>query len=94
MNEKGVWKFSPVYDITFFSGIEGGHSMMYLGEGKNPSPKHLLELGKKQGVKNSVDIIFEVKNAVGKWGEFTKLAGISTKTTKMIANSLAYLATE
>ena len=93
MNEK-VWKISPVYDITFSSGIEGGHSMMYLGEGKNPSPKHLLELGKKQGVKNSVDIIFEVKEAVGKWSEFAELTGIFMKTEKMIANSLAYLASE
>jgi len=94
MNEKEVWQFSPVYDITFSSGVDGGHCMMYLGEGKSPSQKHLLELGKKHGVKNSVDIIFEVKEAVGKWSEFAELTGIFMKTEKMIANSLAYLASE
>ena len=84
-DEKGVWNFSPVYDITFSSGIMGGHSTLYLGEGKNPTKKHLLELGKNHGLKKAQTVIDEVERAVEMWGEFATLAGISSNTQNSIA---------
>ena len=85
MDEKGVWRFSPVHDITFSSGIMGGHSTLYLGEGKNPTKKHLLELGKKHGLKKAQMVVDEVEKAVGKWSRFAKDAGVSKKSSDNIA---------
>ncbi len=76
MEETGVWSFSPAYDLTFSYGPGGEHSMMYLGEGKNLTTKHLLELGKKHSIKDMKNIIDEVKNSVSKWQDFAKEAGV------------------
>jgi len=86
MDEKGVWSFSPVYDITFSHGIEGGHSTLYLGEGKNPTHEHLLELAKKHGIKKGNVIIDEVQEAVSLWSSFAKEAKVSKKSWHSIAN--------
>jgi serine/threonine-protein kinase HipA len=84
MDEKGVWNFSPIYDVTFSSGPTGEHSTMYMGEGKNPTQEHLLLLAKKHGIKNAKDTILEVVNAVKKWKEFAKIANIKEQTSKSI----------
>jgi serine/threonine-protein kinase HipA len=89
MDEKGVWNFSPVYDITFSSGIEGGHSTLYLGEGKNPTSEHLLQLAKKHGIKKADAIIEKVKEVSNKWKIYAEKSGVSTKTQKMISNHLS-----
>ncbi len=52
MDEKGVWKISPVYDATFSYGPGGEHSTTYLGEGKNPRKEHLEKLGEKHKIKD------------------------------------------
>ncbi len=88
INAKGEWSFSPVYDITFSSGIEGGHSTLYLGEGDNPTSKHLLKLALKYGLKNGKKIINEVIEATSRWSEFAMLAGIPKKTSSTILGVL------
>ncbi len=84
MDEKGVWRLSPAYDITFSFGLGGEHSTMYLGEGKNPTKKHLLELGKRHGLKKANFIIDEVERAVKKWEEFASEVKLSRKTIQEI----------
>ncbi len=84
MDERGIWSFSPVYDVTFSNGPRGEHSTMYMGEGKNPTTKHLLELAKKHSIKKAPTLIEQVKSAVSKWREFAKIADISKKTTLSI----------
>lgn len=88
MDEKGVWRFSPVYDITFSSGPGGEHSTMYLGEGKNPTTQHLLDLGKKHGLKHAGKIVDEVKEAVEKWRIFAEIAGVSKRMEQTITKVL------
>lgn len=88
MDEKGEWSFSPVYDITFSNGPGGEHSMMYLGEGKYPTKEHLVKLGKKHGLKNMDETILEVQEAVRKWREFAKIAGVSNKSESTIEKVL------
>jgi serine/threonine-protein kinase HipA len=84
MDKQGKWKFSPVYDITFSNGPGGEHSTMYMGEGKNPTVKHLLLLAKKHNIKNADDIIKEVISAKNRWREFATKAGVSKKTQESI----------
>jgi serine/threonine-protein kinase HipA len=85
MDEKGVWNFSPVYDVTFSYGPGGEHSTMYMGEGKNPTSKHLLALAKKHGIKKASVIVEEVREVSKKWKEFAKVAGVSQKSMESIA---------
>ncbi|MCH9740955.1 MAG: type II toxin-antitoxin system HipA family toxin [Epsilonproteobacteria bacterium] len=88
MDEKGVWTFSPVYDITFSSGPGGEHSTMYLGEGKNPTKEHFLELAKKHGIKKGEQIVVEVKEMIHQWSKFANIAGVSVSMQKSIAKAL------
>jgi serine/threonine-protein kinase HipA len=91
MDEKGEWRFSPVYDITFSNGPAGEHSTMYLGEGKNPTKEHLKELAKKHQLKNADKILQEVYDAVQKWSKFAKIAGVSAQMQKSIFQSISYI---
>jgi len=84
MDEKGVWSFSPVYDVTFSNGPGGEHSTMYMGEGKNPMSEHLLALAKKHGLKKGAVIVDEVREATNQWSKFARIAGVSKKVEQMI----------
>ncbi len=84
MDEKGVWNFSPVYDVTFSNGPGGEHSTMYMGEGKHPTSEHLLQLAKKHGIKKANTIIENVKQARDKWKIFAEEAKVSKKSQESI----------
>ena len=84
MDEKGVWRFAPAYDITLSQGPGGEHSTMYLAEGKNPTREHLVKLGKKHGLKKSVHIIEEVALAVQQWEQFADMSKLSNTATKSV----------
>ncbi len=84
MDEKGVWYFSPVYDITFSHGPAGEHSTTYMGEGKNPTTEHLMKLASKHQIKNAEMMIDEIKTAVAKWQEFATIAGASKTTIQSL----------
>ena len=88
MDEKGVWRFSPAYDITFSSGPGGEHSTMYLGEGRNPTQEHLVKLGQKHGIKEYKEVIDEVKGAVNRWDYFAKEAGVMKRSRDEIGKML------
>jgi serine/threonine-protein kinase HipA len=88
MDEKGVWYFSPIYDVTFSSGPGGEHSTMYMGEGKRPTREQLLKLAQKHGLKKGRKIVEEVKEAVSQWHKFSKTAGVTKKTAQMIAKAI------
>jgi len=84
MDETGKWQFSPAYDLTFSYGPGGEHSMMYFGEGKNPTSEHLLKLGQKHGIKKAGMIVDEVREAVSRWDAFAKEAGVSSGVVKSV----------
>ena len=88
MDEKGVWNFSPVYDVTFSNGPGGEHSTMYMGEGKYPTSEHLLQLAKKHGIKKADAIIENVKQARDKWKIFAEEAKVSKKSQESIWKSI------
>jgi len=88
MDERGVWRLSPAYDITFSFGPGGEHSTIYLGEGKNPTKEHLRKLGEKHGIKKRETILHEVESSVQRWGEFATKAGVSVPMQRKIAKSL------
>jgi len=88
MDENGIWRLSPAYDITFSYGPGGEHSTMYLGEGKSPGNRELLALGKRHGIKKASIILDEVEGAVNRWRDFAEEAGVSRQATTGIAQRI------
>ena len=84
MDSKGVWRLSPAHDLTFSYGVGAEHSTMYLGEGRNPTVEHLLQLAKKYQIKNAKEIIDEVRYGVSLWEKIAKEIGISKETVKKV----------
>lgn len=64
LNDDNQWKLAPAYDLTYSQGPGGEHSTTYLGEGKNPTTNHLLELARKHKINNAQDIINQINNVI------------------------------
>jgi len=90
MNQQGNWSVSPAYDLTFSSGPSGEHSTMIMGEGKNPTKEHLLELSGAVGIKQDkvLEIIHQVLSATEKWDTFASAVGVSKLQIKNIGEAL------
>jgi len=90
MDSQGIWHISPAYDLTFSTGPNGEHCSMIMGEGKNPTMQHLLELARVSDIQrdDAVQIIMEVKSSVSKWSQFAKQAGVSSISSKLINSSI------
>jgi serine/threonine-protein kinase HipA len=90
MDERGVWRVSPAYDLTFSFGPSGEHSTMIMGEGKKPQIEHLLKLAALGGIKKSKasEIIGQVHSIVRRWEDFAVQAGVSKQQTKRISETL------
>lgn len=90
MDQQGNWTVSPAYDLTFSSGPAGEHSTMIMGEGKNPTKKHLLKLAGTLGIKQdkALEIIHQVLSATQKWDSFATEVGVSNLQTKNIGEAL------
>lgn len=66
--EGGVWRLSPAYDLTYSNSIGGEHATTVAGEGRDPSLKDILAVGKKAGLKDkkAKEIAAEVQETVEK----------------------------
>ena len=51
--EKGVWKLSPAYDMTYSSGIGGEHATCVNGNGKNPGMEDILAVAESACISSS-----------------------------------------
>ena len=82
MDDEGAWRLAPAYDLTFAPGPGGEHSMTVLGEGKAPSLREILALGRKVGLKDMEmqGICDQVRAAVGQWAKFAEEARVTGKS--------------
>ena len=90
MDKKGVWRLSPAYDMTFSyrenSIWVNAHQMLINGKADHITKNDLLKVAEKAGVKVSEaeKAIQQVKDAVLKWDDFAKEAGVSKVNAKQI----------
>ncbi len=84
MNNKGIWKLAPAYDLTFSFSSHGHHSTMISGESKNPGISQLLELAEYFSVSKPKDLIDQVKDVTSKWKKYAVDAGVSSASNKRI----------
>lgn len=90
MGEKGEWKLSPAYDLTFSSGPRGQQSTMVMGEGQSPSIGHLLKLGEEANLKESKvnEIIDQTKYALSHWEVLAQEYGVTKTNIKFIRSRI------
>ncbi len=50
MNEQGMWKLSPAFDLTYSFGPDGEHSTSIAGHGKNITRAQLMQVAKTAGI--------------------------------------------
>lgn len=90
MDESGIWKLAPAYDLTFSSGPNNEQSTMVMGEGRNPKVSHLVKLGHdaKLSKKRIVEIIDQTKGALERWTDLAKNHNVSTASRELIAAAM------
>ncbi len=90
MDDKGEWKFSPAYDLTFSSGPRGHLSTMVMGEGQSPSIEHLVRLGAVANLKRAEidDIIEQTKQALEQWENLAVNYGVTKTNIKLIKSRM------
>lgn len=90
MDRNGKWKLSPAYDVIYAHNPAGKwtnrHQMSLNGKRDEFTKGDLIAVGKAISLPKPGAIIDEVADAVKRWPEFAKLAGIGAKTIRDIAN--------
>jgi serine/threonine-protein kinase HipA len=91
MDERGDWRLSPAYDLTFSSGPGGEQTTMVCGEGKAPGAEHLLKLGIGADLpKKTVQaIIAQTQDALQKWSALAKARGVRAANVKLIEGRIS-----
>ena len=54
LDEQGLWKLSPAFDLTYSPGPGGEHSTSVAGHGKNIGKAHLMQVARVGGVSAKV----------------------------------------
>ncbi|MES2677543.1 MAG: type II toxin-antitoxin system HipA family toxin [Pseudomonadota bacterium] len=90
MDEKGEWKLSPAYDLTFSSGPRGEQSTMVMGEGRNPGIDHLIKLGyeTKLSKVRITEIIDQTQTALASWEVLANEYGVSANNIRLIGKHI------
>jgi serine/threonine-protein kinase HipA len=91
MDERGQWKLSPAYDLTFSSGPRMEQSTSVMGEGKNPSTTHLKKLGEEAGLSETEisTIIEQTKTSLAGWSGKAKEYGVSKANIDLIGKKMS-----
>ena len=67
MNEQGLWKLSPAFDLTYSFGPGGEHSTSVAGHGKNIMRAQLMQVAKAGGISTLI-----ANRCVNAWLNSTK----------------------
>lgn len=91
MDERGVWKVSPAYDLTFSAGPNGEHYTTVMQEGKNPGIPQLMKLADSAALSSerARQVITEVREAISNWTLIAKEAQVSLDSLQMINKTIS-----
>jgi serine/threonine-protein kinase HipA len=86
----GAWALTPPYDLTFSTGPGGEHAMTLAGEGRAPGRAHILRLAAARAVApaQAEAILAQVGDAIGRWPEFARKAGVPAGRAREIGKVL------
>jgi serine/threonine-protein kinase HipA len=86
MNAQGLWRPTPVYDITYSDGVNGEHNMTVAGAGKNISKESILLVAQDANInkRNAEEMMEQMRESVSHWSQSAAIAGLSKRTTQRI----------
>lgn len=91
MNNKGEWKLSPAYDITYAYNPESKwtrrHQLSINGKRDEINKEDLLKVGKEMNIKKAKDIIDNVKDVISNWNVYAKDCNIPKLQIVAIASN-------
>ena len=91
MNDKGEWKLSPAYDITYAYNPSGfwtsSHQMTINTKRDNFSLQDLLEVGSRISYKGAREAVEEIAEVIKEWKRYSKVAGIPVRQSKALERS-------
>ncbi len=85
MDDKGEWRLSPAFDLTFSNGPGGEHYMAVAGEGRMITRAHIAALGARHGiaVKRIASIVDAVRAAVADWERYARETDVSVSRAEI-----------
>jgi serine/threonine-protein kinase HipA len=91
MTMDGTWTLAPAYDLTFSEGPGRQHTMDVAGEAERPGDRDMLRVAEACDVsaRTARSIIQQVREAVERWPEFARAAGVPDETARQIRRLLA-----
>ena len=91
MNEDGIWKLSPAYDMGYSYNPNGGwtatHQMSINGKFDNIARNDLLECAAKNNIKNASLIIDEISDTASLWPTIAKECDVPKNMIEKIYNN-------
>jgi serine/threonine-protein kinase HipA len=88
MSERGEWRPSPAYDLTFSLGPGGEHAMLVARAGANPTEQDLLELARSVDLRRPRPIIEQVRAAVDRFPHHADEVGLPRRVRDAVAKAL------
>ncbi len=79
MDDRGQWRLSPAYDLTFVRGrnFTRDHQMSFAGKRNDFSPRDLVEVGARFDLnRDGRDVVEEVAGALQQWPDFARAADV------------------
>ena len=92
MDEKGVWRLAPAYDMGYAYNPSGlwtsTHQMSVNGKFDGITRKDLLECAASNNIRNAGEIIDQVCDAASRWGGIAKECGVPQNMIDTIKTNL------
>ena len=78
MDDDGRWRLSPAFDLTLATNplTSGSRAGRVLGKAVQVSREDLVRLGEGQDVRRVDAVIEELRDAISRWPEFAREAGL------------------
>ena len=91
MDEAGVWRLSPAFDLIWSYNPSGSwtnrHQMSINGKRDDFTRADLLTVARQFGIKDGKGLIEQVTTAVSAWTHFAKKAGVTSDQQKAIGHT-------
>ncbi len=91
MDEAGVWRLSPAFDLIWSYNPSGSwtnrHQMSINGKRDDFTRADLLAVARQFGIKDGKELIEQVTTAVSAWARFAEQAGVAGDQQKAIGRT-------
>lgn len=88
MDKNGKWRLSPAYDMGFAYNPDGGwtsqHQMSINGKFDGITKTDLLEIAKRNNIKEAADIIDQISTVASGWGKIARECDVPAKMAEAI----------